>query len=477
MNYSKYILLPVLVLLVSCLTYPQETIYNRFFTDNTMRVDYYHTGTKGTETIALNQVYREGAWPGSKINLLDTMNYGEYIFRIYDIGTGAMIYSRGFSSVFNEWQSTDESMNGIMRTFHETVRFPYPISKIQLTISRRDKQMIFHEVFSTVIDPNAPDQVHQESHAYNFKVDSILKNGPSEKKVDLLVLGDGYAKEDMEKFRKDVKHFTDVLFGTSPFKERKEDFNVWAIEVISPESGIDKPDKGIWKNNILGARYYTFGSARYILTEENKVMRDIASAAPYEFINILVNDNRYGGGGIYNLYNTCYTQTDTRGMEWQMDYVYVHEFGHSFGGLGDEYYTSQVSYNDFYMKGVEPWEPNITTLSDKNNFKWKNFVSEGVPLPTPWEKAQYDSIEKLRGKLDRLASDYYEKREPLYQAEQALIKNTAYAGKVGAFEGAGYVSEGLYRPSADCRMFSLSLVGFDPVCTAAINRMIDFYSR
>lgn len=466
-----------MVLVFTNLLFAQAAMFNRYFTDRTMRVDYFHTGTKGTETVALNQVYEEGEWPGSRINLLDTMNLGEYIFRIFDVGNGAMIYSRGFSSVFNEWQSTDEALSGIYRTFHETVRFPYPNDNIQLTISRRDKQMIFHEVFSTVIDPNSPDQVQHGKHSYDFKVDNIFINGPSEKKVDLLILGDGYAKEDMEKFRADVKHFTDVMFSTSPFKERKNDFNVRAVEAVSEESGIDLPDKGIWKKNILGTRYFTFGSARYILTEENKIMRDIASAVPYEFINILINDNRYGGGGIYNLYNTCFTKTDKKGMEWQMDYVFVHEFGHCFGGLGDEYYTSQVSYNDFYMKGVEPWEPNITTLADTKNFKWKKFVADGTPLPTPWEKARYDSIEKIRGKLDRLAPDYYEKREPFWQAEREMLKDTKYAGKVGAFEGAGYVSQGLYRPSADCRMFSLSLTGFDPVCAAAIDRMIDFCSH
>jgi hypothetical protein len=304
-----------------------------------------------------------------------------------------------------------------------------------------------------------------------------MENGNPHDKVDIVILGDGYRKEDMEKFRKDAKHFNDVMFSTSPFKERKKDFNVWTVEVASKDSGIDKPDKNIWKNTALGTAYNTFGSARYVLTEENKSLRDIAGAAPYDFITILVNDNRYGGGGIYNLYTTTYTRGDAPQMDWQMEYVYVHKFGHCFGGLGDEYYSSQVSYNDFYQKGIEPWEPNLTALSDKENLKWKSFTDAQTPLPTPWEKARFDSLEKLRGKLDRLAPDYYEKREPLYQAAQNVLKKSQYAQKVGAFEGAGYISEGLYRPSVDCRMFSLSLVGFDPVCSAAISKMIDFYSR
>jgi len=281
----------------------------------------------------------------------------------------------------------------------------------------------------------------------------------------------------MEKFHRDAKHMSEVLLGTSPFKERKSDFNVWMIDVESRESGIDVPDKNVWKDNALGTTYNTFGSARYVLTEENRTIRDIAAAAPYDAIAILLNDSRYGGGGIYNLYETTYTGELVKGQEWQSDYMFVHEFGHSFGGLGDEYYTSQVSYNDFYMKGVEPWEPNLTALNDPNTLKWKELVARDTPLPTPWGKAQYDSLESIRAKLDRLAPDYYQKREPILQAEKAIVENPALVGRVGAFEGAGYVSKGIYRPALDCRMFSLSLVGFDPVCRAAIERMIDYYTR
>ena len=252
---------------------------------------------------------------------------------------------------------------------------------------------------------------------------------------------------------------------------------MWVIDVESKESGIDKPAKDIWTEHALGTRYDTFGSARYILTDDNKDIRDIAGCVPYDVITILVNDNRYGGGGIYNLYTTCYTKTDTKGMEWQMDYVYVHELGHCFAGLADEYYTSSVSYNDFYQPGVEPWEPNITALNDPKNLKWKSFVDPSTPIPTPWQKAEFDSIEALRSTLDRLAPDYYKKREPLYRASEAILKNAHYKGIVGAFEGAGYVSKGIYRPSIDCRMFSLSLVGFDPVCSAAIEKVIDTYVK
>jgi hypothetical protein len=304
-----------------------------------------------------------------------------------------------------------------------------------------------------------------------------MENGSPAQKVDIVILGDGYSKSDMEKFRKDAKHFNDVMFDVSPFKERKKDFNVWVVEAESKDSGIDVPDKNVWKSTALGTTYSTFGLARYVLTTDNKAVRDIAAAAPYDFICILLNDTRYGGGGIYNLYATTYAKEAVAGQEWQMDYVYVHEFGHSFTGLGDEYYGSSTAYNEFYPAGVEPWEPNITALLDKKNVKWKEFLTEGTPIPTPWEKASYDSVEGLRAKLDRLAPDYYKKREPLYKSSMNILKESKFTRQVGAFEGAGYASTGLYRPAVDCRMFSLSLVNFDPVCSAAINRQIDFYCK
>lgn len=454
-----------------------EGAYEKMFTGKTMRVDYYHTGTKGEETLSLDQVVVDGDWAGSRRNLVDTLNLGEFLVRVYDKNTNALIFSRGFSSMFNEWQTTDEALAGIHRTFSETVRLPFPKREIQLTISRRDKNMVFHELFSTSINPGDPTQVNTEKRPQAYKVVPVMNNGDPAEKVDIVILGDGYTKADMEKFRKDAKHFNDVMFGTHPFSDRKKDFNVWAVEVESGESGIDVPDKNTWKNNALGTRYNTFGSARYVLTTENKAVRDAAAAAPYDFLCILVNDTRYGGGGIFNLYATTYTREIVKGQEWQMDYVYVHEFGHSFAGLGDEYYSSSTAYNDFYSPGVEPWEPNVTALTDKNNLKWKALLTPGVELPTSWEKAQYDSIEALRGKLDRLAPDYYEKREPLYRAEESILEHSKGAGKVGAFEGAGYASKGLYRPAVDCRMFSLSLVGFDPVCSEAINKSIDFYAH
>ncbi|MGH7494477.1 MAG: M64 family metallopeptidase [bacterium] len=456
---------------------PQAQSFDQFFLNKTLRVDYYHTGTKGEEKFALDQCYEEVEWAGSQKNLVDHLNRGEYQARVYDVETATLIFSRGYSAMFNEWQTAGEAGQGRYRTFHETVLMPMPKKKIQFTICRRDKQMNFHEVFSIVIDPTDPTQINRAPRKAPFKATQLMKNGPPAGKVDIVILGDGYTKDQMEKLRKDAQHFNDAMFATAPFKERKQDFNVWLIEVISEDAGIPKPDKNIWKQNALGAIYNTFGSARYVLTTANKTLRDLAGQVPYEVINILINDDRYGGGGIYNQYSTTYTISDQPGQEWQREYVYVHEFGHSFAGLGDEYYSSQVSYEEFYSKEVEPWEPNVTALLDKENLKWKAFMAKDTPLPTPWEKAEYDSLANVRAKLDRLAPDYYVKREPLIKRQNELLIKTTYAGKVGAFEGAGYEARGLYRPAADCRMFSLSLVDFDPVCRAAIEQVIDFYVK
>ena len=451
--------------------------YGRFFSDSTMRVDFYHSGTKTTESFSLDQAVPDGAWPGSRVNLLDTLNLGEFLVRVYDRATTALIFSRGYSTIFNEWQTTEEAAQGASRTFSESVRFPYPKAAVQVTISRRDRSMDYREIWSIIIDPSDPAQVRKDRRRGTDRVLPLMENGDPGSKVDIVILGDGYAKADLEKLRKDARHFNEVMFSTEPFKGHASDFNVWLVEALSSESGIDIPDKGMWKNNALGCEYNTFGSPRYVLTVENTSLRDAASAAPYDFICILVNGTRYGGGGIYNLYTTTYTGETGPERKWWMDYVYVHEFGHSFGGLGDEYYSSSTGYTDFYPQGVEPWEPNVTALRDAKNVKWKALVSPGVEIPTPWEKVLYDSVAGARQSLDRLAPDYYQKQKPFHDRMEEILRSSAFAGKVGAFEGAGYSATGLYRPAIDCRMFSLSLVDFDPVCSASIERVINFYSR
>ena len=457
--------------------------FDEFFVDKTMRVDFFHTGTKGFEVISLDKVYEEPAvlthekkmWAGNKTNLIDTMNLGKYLAKVIDVKTNQIIYSRGFCSIYGEWETTGEAEKGMYRTFHESVLFPFPKEKVQLILSVRDKENYFHDIFSTIIDPNSR-FVNRERHTPNYKVSSIFKSGDSHKKVDLIILGDGYTKKEMKKYKKDVKHFTNELFSATPFDKNKDKFNVWYIETPSEDSGIDEPRKNIWRNTVFGCSYNSFDSPRYVLTFENKAIRDIASLVPYDQIYIIFNSERYGGGGIFNLYSTCYSTDKGEKSNWWPDYVFVHEFGHAFGGLGDEYYTSDVAYNEFYPLGVDPWEPNVGIIKN-GHIKWEGLMDEDTPIPTQWAKAEYDSLGNLLRALDRTAADYKEQYVKIKNERDQLFKNQKYFGKVGAFEGSGYASKGLYRPFMDCRMFSKSLVDFCPVCQDAIEKMIEFQTK
>ena len=481
--FKKYFTLTLSILLVTISISNAATNFEKYFVDKTMRVDFFHTGTKGKQVISLDQVYEEPIvqpfnkkmWAGNTKNLLDTLNLGKYIAKVIDVKTNQLIYSRGFCSLYGEWETTGEAEKGIYRTFHESVLIPFPRNTVQFIIAVRDKENYFHDIFSTVIDPNSR-FVSREGHDNIFKTGAVFKSGHPHNKVDLVILADGYSKKEMKLFHEDINRLTQVLFSTSPFKERKSDFNVWFVESLSRDSGIDEPRQNKWKDNILGASYNSFDSPRYVLSDENRKIRDIASLVPYDQIYLVVNSERYGGGGIFNLYSTCYARDKGKNRDWWPEYVFVHEFGHAFAGLGDEYYSSSVAYNEFYPLGVDPWEPNVGIIKN-GHIKWENYVEKDTPIPTPWGKAEYDSLGKALGELDRSAKDYRESYKKIYEQRNALFQNQKHRGKVGAFEGSGYASEGLYRPYIDCIMFSKSLVGFCPVCGNAIERMINFHTE
>jgi hypothetical protein len=304
----------------------------------------------------------------------------------------------------------------------------------------------------------------------------IERHGDPAKKVDFLILGDGYTAAERGKCEKDAHRLTDILFGTEPFKSRRTDFNVWAICAVSAETGISRPSTGIHHRSAIGATYDAFGSERYVLTFDNKAFRSIASSAPYEFVEILANNNTYGGGGIFNLYSTVAADS-----LWS-PYVFVHEFGHHFAGLADEYYTSDVAYNSPTEK-VEPWEPNVTALLNPALLKWKQFVSADTPLPTTWNKEAFENysrdIQKRRRQIRKenrpeAEMDALFNEEKVHEEKE--LGEEKYAGKVGAFEGANYEAKGYYRPQTNCIMFTRANF-FCKVCQSAIERVIDLYSR
>jgi hypothetical protein len=438
----------------------------------TMRVDYVHTGDAAGEQFALDRVALEGPWPGPADRRLDETNLGKYYFEVIDRSSNRPLYSRGFASVFGEWQTTDEAKQQ-RRAFHESVRFPAPAAPVQVVLKKRGPRNELVEIWSVLI---APDDLAIDSAAPpKLNVWPVVQNGEPRDKVDLLLLGDGYTAAEMDKWHRDARRTSDLLFAVSPFKEHRGDFNVWAIDTPAEQSGVSRPSDGIWRNSPLRADYDAFGSERYILTFANRRLREIASAAPYEFIEIVVNDRKYGGGGIHNLYATVAADNAFT------PYVFVHEFGHHFAGLADEYYTSDVAYGSASER-PEPWEPNVT--ADPDASKWKTLLTGGIDLPTPWPKQEFErlaqDVQKRRGAI-RAAHRPEEEMEALFVEERGhetrLLASGPNAGKVGAFEGAMYEARGYYRPQQDCIMFTRDEVGFCAVCRRAIERVIRMYAK
>lgn len=439
----------------------------------TLRVDYDHVGDATSESYALDEIVLEGEWPGRLDRTVDDTNLGKYLFEVHDRGTNRLLYSRGFASVFGEWETTGEARR-VRRSFHESLRFPAPERPVQVVLKKRDHENAFREVWSVIVDPADP-AIQRGPPPSGTRVWAVMKNGDPSDKVDLLLLGDGYTAAEMEKWHKDARRLTEQLFAVSPFRERRSSFNVWALDTPSDESGVSRPSDGVWRRSALRSTYDAFGSERYVLAFDNRRMRDAAAAAPYEFVEVVVNDRKYGGGGIHNLYATVSADNAST------PYVFVHEFGHHFAGLADEYYTSDVSYGPATAR-PEPWEPNAT--ADPSGAKWKDLIEAGTALPTPWAKAEFESIEK---QIQTQRREIREQKRPESEMEALfaeelkqtvpLLARAPWGKKTGTFEGAMYEARGYYRPQADCLMFTRNMAGFCSVCRRAIERVIDLYAR
>ncbi len=467
----------LLWLLCITIAFGQSPSFDGQFTGQTLRFDYTHSGTATEEHISLDQVRLEGPWPGSRTRLIDDTNLGKYLFEVVDAASGQALYSRGFASIYGEWETTGEARQSIWRSFHESQRFPEPKGPVRLILSKRGPDGFFSPIYTGEVDPHSR-FVNRAPLPPRGKLWTIFENGPPASQVDLLILGDGYTRKERTKFRRDVKRLTGVLFDTEPFAARKSDFSVRAIDLSAREAGITNPRKGVWRDSPLGLSYNALDLDRYALTTANKTVRDIAAQAPYDALILITNDRKYGGGGIFNLYAVTAAHTS------QAPYIFVHELGHSFAGLADEYYTSAVTYVDFIPPGVEPWEPNVTALLDPDNIKWGDLVTPDTPIPTPWDQQAYDeasyTYQEKRSAL-RAQGASEEQMEGLFSEvksiTQPLLGSERYSGVVGAFEGAGYQAKGLYRPQADCIMFTRNPKDFCAVCNAAIERVIDLYAE
>jgi amino acid transporter len=447
-----------------------------FAAPRTLRVDYYHTGNAREERFSLDRVVLEPLpWPGNPARPIDDTNRGKYFFEVVDAGSGTVTFSRGFSSIYGEWETTGEAKT-IDRTFSESLRFPAPDKPVRISVKKRDASNVFRDVWMVTVDP-ADKFVARGAEAPDAgPVIKLHEGGDPSKKLDLLILGDGYTARERPKFERDARRLVSTLLATAPFKERQGDINIWGLVPPATQSGVSRPSQRIYRRSPVGATYDAFDSERYVLTFENKAFRDIAANAPYDVVEILVNSATYGGGGIYGLYSTVAADS-----VWA-PYIFVHEFGHHIAGLADEYYTSDVAYLPAADR-VEPWEPNATALLDPAALKWKDLVAPGTPVPTPWPKEAFErdskEVQQKRREI-RAANRPEAEMDALFRDEETrdttLLNEGPHAGKVGAFEGANYEARGYYRPQADCIMFTRA-DAFCAVCRRAIERVLDLYSR
>ncbi len=441
----------------------------------TMRVDYDHTGDASHELFSLDRVVIEPTpWPGKLSKSVDDTNLGEYLFEVRDRASARVLYSRGFSSIYGEWVTTEEAKQ-MARTFSESFRFPAPGAPVQIVLEKRDARNAFREIWSLGVDPK-DQRIDASVPSSPGPLIALQKSGEPADKVDLLILGDGYTAAERPKFEKDARRLMDILFSTPPFQEHRADFNVWALCPPSEQSGISRPSTGVHHHTAVGARYDALGSERYVLAFDNRRVREVASFAPYEFVEILVNNNTYGGGGIFNLYSTVAADS-----LWA-PYIFVHELGHQFAGLADEYFTSEVAYLP-PATPVEPWEPNITALLDPRALKWQALVTRGTPIPTPWNQQAFETYDRqiqARRKEIRRQNRPESEMDALFTEakvhEQAMLGAEPYAAAVGAFEGANYMAKGQYRSQADCIMFTRT-ERFCAACRRAIENVIALYAQ
>ncbi|MBK8178371.1 MAG: peptidase M64 [Planctomycetes bacterium] len=450
--------------------------FDQHFTGATLRVGLHHAGTADEERLSIDHLRIEGPWAGPRARPLDPTGFGKFRVELRDLESQTLLYSRGFASIYGEWETTAEAKQRF-RVFEESLRLPEPRRSAQLAIQKRGADDTFRELFVQAIDPRSR-IVDRAPCAARGEVIPLFEEVDPARAVDLLVVADGYAAAQREKFVGDSRRLVEVMFKTEPFQRRRADFNVRLLFTASPEAGISNPRKGVWKDSALGCSFNAFDSDRYVLTQRDFELREIASQAPYDTLILLFNEKKYGGGGIYNLWATCAADTEPA------PYVFVHEFGHSFAGLADEYYSSQVAYEDFVAPGVEPWEPNVTALLDPSKLKWKDLVESSTPLPTPWDKPRFDALDlSYQAKRAELlaAGAGEDTMEALFREVKAstgpLLAAEKFAGKVGAFEGACYQAKGLYRPSADCIMFTRNPTSFCRVCERALERTIDSYVK
>ena len=421
-----------MILFLSCLF---MTVHAQ---DKTLRVDYVFSGTDKATEISLERLYSFDGWAGRTVNLDRVPVKGNGQISMTDVATGKVIYMQSFSTLFQEWKTTEEATK-LRKAFENTFLLPMPSAKAAVKVELYD---FFGNVCASlnhIVDPSdiLIKRMNPEPAPHRY----LLKSGNPQEKIDVAIVAEGYTKEEAEQFYKDAQVAVEAILAHEPFGTYTDRFNFVAIALESKDSGVSVPREGLWKDTAVGSNYDTFYSDRYLTTSCVWKMHDALCGIPYEHLVILANTDTYGGGGIYNSY------TLTTALHKDFKPVVVHEFGHSFAGLADEYYYDD-QFVEYYYPDSEPWEQNITTLFDFES-KWDDMLPKIIQIPTPVEGNVWEKIKA----------------------------GTKPESIVGVYEGAGYQSKGVYRPYPDCRMKTNAAESFCPVCQRAIARIIEFYTE
>ena len=429
MKYASYKTLAMLTLLALIHTSSvAQIVFTDWFENSALRIDYFLGGNESTQQFFLKDLSIEPHWSGSLTQTISNLDLGSYKVEVTDRESNTLLYTYGFCTLFQEWQTVNEATYQ-SKAFEQVTRIPYPKNPVDITFFSRNRQTgEYQELYSLEVNPN--DISITKNRWAQHPVTQIVNSGSPNQKFDITFIAEGYAVHEMDKFRSDVKRMADYLFAQEPFTAYRNDINIWAVESPSEHSGPTNPRANIWNRTAVSSSFNTFGIDRYLTSTHTFKIMDIAANAPGDVVYILVNTSDYGGGGIYNHYNVATSDNPLSSI------VFIHELGHGLAGLGDEYYTSDVAYENFYPLDVEPWEQNITT---RVNFdaKWADMLEPSTPVPTPQTK----DFEKT----------------------------------VGVYEGGGYMSKGVYRPYIDCRMKSNEAKGFCPVCQRAIRQVLESY--
>lgn len=405
--------------------------YDDFFTEKACRIDFQFSGNNSETNAYLEKIKQEPYWGGRRLHLSDDINLGQYRLMVYDSISNQLIYTSGFSTLYFEWQSTPEAKK-VKKSFEQSVQFPYPKNTVKVEIEKRIDFDKWESLLQFSFSPE--DKLIVRNLNSKAQVKEIFKAKDPSKAIDIAVIAEGYTAKQMNKFFKDAEKLAESLFTHEPFITYKNRINIYAVAAVSDNSGISMPHEDNWKNTAIGSHFYTFYEPRYLTSPNVYEIRDYAALVPYDAIYILANTPVYGGGGIYNFYAVA--SADSKRAQTE---VVVHEFGHSFAGLADEYFRENADVLDgMYNLKEEPWEPNITSLVNFDT-KWKKDLPADIQIPTP------------------------------------VTEETK--SKIGVFEGGGYLTKGMYRPNYDCRMRTNKAISFCPVCEKAIEKVILFLSE